>query len=164
MSSLLEDISEIKMRTYQVDYKDSTGELQRSVFFFNTERHISDLIASYLMTVASIDLDDVEDTDLAVSSYTDHQFYGHLIPYISYIQERFARCTSKSKKGIFYNKDLDVYIRVKVNSAGTETSKEPLLETFKLVKWFIEINTTKQVSKELMECIEQEEAIEMLGN
>lgn len=58
MSSLLEDISEIEMRTYRVDYKDSTGELQCSVLFFNTERHISDLITSYLMTNAFIYLQD----------------------------------------------------------------------------------------------------------
>lgn len=106
--------------------------------------------------------------DITISStlrHTDnYKKLRKLIPYISYVQERFARCTIKSKKGIFYNKDLDVYVRVKVNSAGTETSKEPPLEAFKLVKWFIEINTTKQVPKELMECIEQEEAIEMLGN
>lgn len=85
-----------------------------------------------------------------------------LIPYISYIQERFARCTIKSKKGIFYNKDLDVYIRVKVNSAGTETSEEPPLEAFKLVKWYIEINKEQRVPKDLLKYIEQEQALELL--
>lgn len=94
----------------------------------------------------------------------NHKKLCRLIPYISYIQERFARCTIRSKKGIFYNKDLDISVRVKVNLAGTGTSDEPPLEAFKLVKWFIEINTTGQVPKELMERIEQEEAIEMLGN
>lgn len=85
-----------------------------------------------------------------------------LIPYISYIQERFARCTIKSKKGIFYNKDLDVYVRVKVNSAGTETSEEPPLEAFKLVKWYIEINKEQRVPKDLLKYIEQEQAFELL--
>lgn len=68
----------------------------------------------------------------------------------------------KAKKGIFYNKDLDVYVRVKVNSAGTETSKEPPLETFKLVKWYIEINKEQRVPKDLLKYIEQEQALELL--
>lgn len=59
---------------------------------------------------------------------------------------------------------VDVHIRIQINSGSLQTNNKPPLEAFKLVKWFIEINTTKQVPKELMECIKQEEAIEMLGN
>jgi hypothetical protein len=95
--------------------------------------------------------------------HTDNYKKLHkLIPYISYIQERFARCTIKSKKGIFYNKDLDVYVQVEVNSAGIETSEEPSLETFKLVKWYIEINKEQRVPKDLLKYIEQEQALELL--
>ena len=95
--------------------------------------------------------------------HTDnHKKLRKLIPYISYIQYRFGRCIAKCKKGIFYNKDLDVSIQVKVNSAGTKTSEEPPLEAFKLVKWFIEINTKKQVPKDLLKYIEQEQALELL--
>lgn len=104
--------------------------------------------------------------DITISStlrHTDnYKKLRKLIPYISYVQERFARCIIKSKKGIFYNKDLDVYVRVKVNSAGTETSKEPPLETFKLVKWYIEINKEQRVPKDLLKYIEQEQALELL--
>lgn len=92
----------------------------------------------------------------------NHKKLRKLIPYISYIQERFGRCTAKCKKGIFYNKDLDVFVRIKVNSAGTKASDEPPLEAFKLVKWFIEINKEQRVPKDLLEYIEQEQALELL--
>jgi len=118
---------------------------------------------NYSLGISILKTDDI--TICSTLRYTDnYKKLRKLIPYISYIQERFARCIIKSKKGIFYNKDLDVFVRVRVNSAGTETSEEPSLETFKLVKWFIEINTTGQVPKELIEQIEQEEALEILGN
>ena len=160
MSSLLEDISEIEMRTYRVDYKDSIGELQRSVFFFNTERHISDLITSYLMTVASIDLDDVEDSDLAASSYTDHQFYGHLLPYISFIQTKFKELTEYCVVDV-YKKD-GVKLVVNVNSCSVAHSTEPSAEAFQLVKWFNEIQDTRAIPKDLPKYIEEQEAKELL--
>lgn len=87
-----------------------------------------------------------------------------LLPYISYVQDKYGDCTFKCKQGDYYNKELDTHIRIQINSDSFKTNNKPPLEAFKLVKWFIEINTTKQVPKELMECIEQEEAIEMLGN
>jgi hypothetical protein len=87
-----------------------------------------------------------------------------LLPYISYIQDKYGDCTFECKQGDYYNKELDVHIRIQINSDNFKTNNKPPLEAFKLVKWFIEINTNGQVPKELMECIEQEEAIEMLGN
>lgn len=36
------------------------------------------------------------------------------------------------------------------------------LEAFKLVKWFIEINKEQRVPKDLLEYIEQEQALELL--
>lgn len=85
-----------------------------------------------------------------------------LLPYISYIQSKYGHYTVKCKKGNFYNKELDVHIRIKVNSSGSDMNQEPPLEAFKLVKWFIEINTKKQVPKELLKFMEQEEALEIL--
>jgi hypothetical protein len=87
-----------------------------------------------------------------------------LLPYISYIQDKYGDCTFECKQDDYYNKELDVHIRIMINSDSLKTNNKPPLEAFKLVKWFIEINTTGQVPKELMERIEQEEAIEMLGN
>lgn len=87
-----------------------------------------------------------------------------LIPYISYIQDKYGECTYECEQGDYYNEELDVHIRIQINSDSLKTDNKPPLEAFKLVKWFIEINTTKQVPKELMEQIEQEEALEMLGN
>lgn len=116
--------------------------------------------------IHSLGISILKTDDITVCSSLWHMNNGKklrkLIPYISYIQERFARCTIKSKKGIFYNKDLDVSVRVKVNSAGTETSEEPPLEAFKLVKWYIEINKEQRVPKDLLEYIEQEQALELL--
>lgn len=160
MSFLLENISEIEMRTYRVDYEDSTGELQRSVFFFNTEHHISDLIASYLMTVASIDLDDVEDSNLTVSSYTDYQFYGHLLPYISFIQTKFKELTEYCVRGV-YEKD-GVKLVVDTNSYAIAYSTEPLAEAFQLVRWFNEIQDTRAIPENLSKYIEEQEAKELL--
>ena len=87
-----------------------------------------------------------------------------LLPYISYVQDKYGDCTFECKQDDYYNEELDVYIRIQINSDSLKTNNKPPLEAFKLVKWFIEINTTGQVPKELMEQIEQEEAIEMLGN
>lgn len=116
---------------------------------------------NYSLGISILKTDDI--TICSTLRHTDnYKKLRKLIPYISYVQERFARCTIKSKKGIFYNKDLDVYVRVKVNSAGTETSKEPPLEAFKLVKWFIEINKEQRVPKDLLKYIEQEQALELL--
>lgn len=148
------------MRTYQVDYRDSTGELQRSVFFFNTEHHISDLITSYLMTVASVDLNDVEDSDLAVSSYTDYQFYSHLLPYISFIQTKFKELTKYCVVDV-YKKD-DVKLVVNVNSCSVAHSTEPSAEAFQLVRWFNEIQDTRAIPENLLKYIEEQEAKELL--
>lgn len=87
-----------------------------------------------------------------------------LLPYISYVQDMYGDCTFECKQGDYYNKELDIHIRVQINSDNLKSNNKPPLEAFKLVKWFIEINTTGQVPKELMERIKQEEAIDMLGN
>ena len=87
-----------------------------------------------------------------------------LLPYISYIQDKYGDYTFEYKQGDYYNKELDVHIRIQINSDSLKTNNKPPMEAFKLVKWFVEINTTGQVPKELMEQIEEEEAFEMLGN
>lgn len=116
---------------------------------------------NYSLGISILKTDDI--TICSSLRHTDnYKKLRRLIPYISYIQERFARCTIRSKKGIFYNKDLDIFVRVKVNSAGTETSDEPPLEAFKLVKWYIEINKEQRVPKDLLKYIEQEQALELL--
>ena len=89
---------------------------------------------------------------------------NELLPYISYIQDKYGDYTFECKQDDYYNEELDVHIRIQINSDSLKTNNKPPLEAFKLVKWFIEINTTGQVPKELMERIEQEEAIDMLGN
>lgn len=87
-----------------------------------------------------------------------------LLPYISYIQDKYGDYTFECKQGDYYNKELDVHIRIMINSDSLKTNNKPPMEAFKLVKWFVEINTTGQVPKELMERIEQEEALNMLEN
>ena len=95
---------------------------------------------------------------------SDSKEINELLPYISYIQDKYGDYTFECKQDDYYNEELDVHIRIQINSDSLKTNNKPPLEAFKLVKWFIEINTTGQVPKELMERIEQEEAIEMLGN
>lgn len=87
-----------------------------------------------------------------------------LLPYISYIQDKYGDYTYECKQGDYYNEELDTHIRIQINSDSLKTNNKPPLEAFKLVKWFVEIITTSQIPKELMEQIEQEEALEMLGN
>lgn len=116
---------------------------------------------NYSLGISILKTDDI--TINSTLRYTNnYKKLRKLIPYISYIQEKFGHYTAKCKKGIFYNKDLDVSIRVKVNSAGTKTSEEPPLEAFKLIKWYIEINKEQCVPKDLLKYIEQEQALELL--
>lgn len=143
-----------------VIYKTSSN-LSEEVITCYSDFYQSETDINYSLGISILKTNDI--TICSTLRHTDnYKKLRKLIPYISYIQERFARCTSKSKKGIFYNKDLDVYIRVKVNSAGIETSEEPSLETFKLVKWYIEINKEQRVPKDLLKYIEQEQALELL--
>ena len=85
-----------------------------------------------------------------------------LLPYISYVQSKFDDYTYTCKEGKYYNKELDIHIRVRINANTLSLANKPPLEAFKMVKWFIEINTKKQVPEELKELIEQEQALELL--
>lgn len=85
-----------------------------------------------------------------------------LLPYISYIQDKYGDYTYECKQGDYYNEELDIHIRIQINSDSLKPNNKPPLEAFKLVKWFVEINTTNQIPKELMEQIEQEEASTLL--
>lgn len=65
-----------------------------------------------------------------------------LLPYISYIQDKYGDYTYECKQGDYYNEELDTHIRIQINSDSLKTNNKPSLEAFKLVKWFVEINTT----------------------
>jgi hypothetical protein len=121
----------------------------------------TDIIDSFGMNVLK-----VPDIKVITNSYNSGapEEIHELLPYISYIQDKYEDYTFEYKQGDYYNEELDIHIRIQINSDSFKTNNKPPLEAFKLVKWFVEINTTSQIPKELMEQIEQEEALEMLGN
>jgi hypothetical protein len=121
----------------------------------------SDIIGSFGMNV--LKTANVKAITNSYNSKVPEEIH-RLLPYISYIQDKYGDYTFEYKQDDYYNKELDVHIRIQINSDSLKTNNKPPLEAFKLVKWFIEINTTGQVPKELMEWIEQEEAFDMLEN
>lgn len=148
------------MKTYRLDYTNSDGEPQCTVIHFDNDGCISDIIASYLLTTVSIDLPEVDDTKLSRTSYVDYQFYGHLFPYISFIQNRFKELTEYCVMDI-YEKD-GVKVVVNINSHSLASYTEVPTEAFQLVRWFNEIQDTRTIPEDLLKYIEEQEAKELL--
>lgn len=101
------------------------------------------------------------------SDYPDEDipdiFKDKLVYYISYIQEKFQYITEQCERGNYYDRDLGIVIRLWVNPTEYKFKfMKPPLEAFKLVKWYIEINKEQRVPKDLLEYIEQEQALELL--
>lgn len=88
-------------------------------------------------------------------------FREELIYYLSYIQDKFDRITTKCKKGIYFRKDLGIVLRLQINPIKTEYIYPPT-DAFLLVKWFTEIQYTQKVPEELEEYIAKEMALELL--
>lgn len=88
-------------------------------------------------------------------------FREELIYYLSYIQDKFDRITTKCKKGIYFRKDLGIVLRLQINPIKTEYNYPPT-DAFLLVKWFTEIQYTQKVPEELEEYIAKEMALELL--
>lgn len=88
-------------------------------------------------------------------------FKNELIYYLSYIQDKFDRITTKCKKGIYFRKDLGIVLRLQINLIKYEEAYPPT-DAFLLVKWFTEIQCTWKALEELEEYIAKEMALEML--
>lgn len=88
-------------------------------------------------------------------------FREELIYYLSFIQDKFDRITTKCKKGIYFRKDLGIVLRLQINPIKPEYIYPPT-DAFLLVKWFTEIQYTQKVPEELEEYIAKEMALEIL--
>lgn len=88
-------------------------------------------------------------------------FREELIYYLSFIQNKFDRITTKCKKGIYFREDLGIVLRLQINPIKTEYTYPPI-DVFLLVKWFTEIQYTHKVPEELEEYIAKEMALEIL--
>ena len=88
-------------------------------------------------------------------------FRNELIYYLSYIQDKFDRITTKCKKGIYFREDLGIVLRLQINPIKYEEVYPPT-DAFLLVKWFTEIQCTGKVPEELEEYIAEEMALEIL--
>lgn len=90
-------------------------------------------------------------------------FTKELIYYISFIQDKFDRLTTKCKKGVYFREDLGVVLRLQINPIGNvDALLYPPTDAFLLVKWFTEIQYTHKVPEELDEYIAKEMALEIL--
>lgn len=88
-------------------------------------------------------------------------FREELIYYLSYIQDKFDKITTKCKKGIYFREDLGIELRLLINPIKHKEAY-PSTDAFLLVKWFTEIQCTGKVPKELEEYIAKEMALEIL--
>lgn len=90
-------------------------------------------------------------------------FKDGLVYYLSYIQNKFQYITEQCKRGSYYNKDLNVVLRLYVNPTDYKFKYlKPPTDAFLLVKWFTEIQCTWKVPEELEEYIAKEMALEIL--
>lgn len=158
--AVLKHLSKCKLNKHTI-YKSAydTGSDENVVCYADFLEMETDIVDSFGMNILNI--------SEPYTTSTTHPLevpegIHELLPYISYVQNKFGNYTYTCKKGKYYNKELDIHIRVRINANTLSIGNKPPLEAFKMVKWFIEINTKKQIPEELLKIIEREQALELL--
>ena len=127
---------------------------------YDDKKALSDLIESYMLTTTgSVDYD-YRKKSLYLDEIKD---YADILPYISFVQERFAILTRKLPTGLYYDDKSNIWVRVNINSnnSTTITTSVPK-EVFLLIRAFKYIQSYKKVPKYLIKYIEEVLASELL--
>lgn len=127
---------------------------------YDDNEALSDLLESYMLTTTgSVDYD-YRKKSLYLDEIKD---YADILPYISFIQERFGKLTKKLPKGFYYNSKDRICVNIDLNSADNTSVVDKLPdEVFLLVRVFKYIQSYKKAPKYLIKYIEEVLASELL--
>lgn len=121
---------------------------------------LSDLVESYLYSISgttSYEYKHITLNDISIATFKD------ILPYISFIQERFGKLTGKLPKGFYYNGKDRICVNIDLNSTDNTSVIDKLPdEVFLLVRAFKYIQSYKKAPKYLIKYIEKVLASELL--
>lgn len=121
---------------------------------------LHDLYESYLLTVTGKTDYDYRNQYL---NLTELDTYKDILPYISFIQDRFGILTRQIPKGLYYDGQSNIWLRVALNSKNSESIIVSVpKELFILMRAFKHIQKYKKVPKYLIKYIEEVLASELL--
>lgn len=135
------------------------NKIYRQIIADRTNK-LSDLVESYLYSISGttnymykhITLDET-----SIATFKD------ILPYISFIQERFGELTKNLPKGFYYDGVNRICVNINLNSIDDTSVIDKLPdEVFLLVRAFKYIHSYKKVPKYLIKYIEQVLASELL--
>lgn len=121
---------------------------------------LSDLVESYLYSISgttSYDYKQITLNEVSMDTFKD------ILPYISFIQERFGKLTQKLPRGFYYNGVNRICVNIDLNSSDNTSVIDKLPdEVFLLVRAFKYIQSYKKAPKYLIKYIEEVLASELL--
>lgn len=121
---------------------------------------LSDLAESYLYSISGTTSYEYKHITL---DETNIDTFKVILPYISFIQERFGELTKKLPKGFYYGGVNRICVNINLNSTDNTSIIDKLPdEVFLLVRAFKYIQSYKKVPKYLIKYIEEVLASELL--
>ena len=121
---------------------------------------LSDLVESYLYSISGTT--NYEYKQVTLNELSMITFKG-ILPYISFIQERFGKLTKKLPRGFYYNDKDRICVNIDLNSEDNTSVVDKLPdEVFLLVRAFKYIQSYKKAPKYLIKYIEEVLASELL--